>query len=191
MGERYHNSCTGPFFKDRFEYDHASDTYICPHGQRLPFRSLRMSKLTGLRSIRVYRASRTACRTCSAFGVCTTDKRAGRALWITSSDALLLTHRQWMRSDEARTLYARRGRLSEPTFGTMKDQMNARRFLLRGLANVRAEFSLLATAFNLRTLRCVLHTSGSRSYAANVCDSNSPARDLGLRTASDLGTAMA
>ena len=30
--------------------------------------------------------------------------------------------------------------------------MGARRFLLRGLANVRAEFVLLATAFNLRTL---------------------------------------
>jgi hypothetical protein len=42
--------------------------------------------------------------------------------------------------------------MSEPTFGILKDQMNARRFLLRGLTNVRAEFNLLATAFNLRTL---------------------------------------
>ena len=57
-----------------------------------------------------------------------------------------------MRSDEARSLYARRRELSEPTFGILKDQMNARRFLLRGLANVSAEFTLLATAFNLRTL---------------------------------------
>ena len=57
-----------------------------------------------------------------------------------------------MRSDEARSLYARRRELSEPTFGILKDQMNARRFLLRGLTNVKAEFNLLATAFNLRTL---------------------------------------
>ena len=34
----------------------------------------------------------------------------------------------------------------------MKEQLSARRFLLRGLVNVRAEFALLATAFNLRTL---------------------------------------
>jgi hypothetical protein len=30
--------------------------------------------------------------------------------------------------------------------------LGARRFLLRGLENVRAEFILMATAFNLRTL---------------------------------------
>jgi transposase len=57
-----------------------------------------------------------------------------------------------METDEARTLYARRKEISEPTFGILRDQMNARRFLLRGLVNVRAEFNLLATAFNLRTL---------------------------------------
>ena len=107
---------------------------------------------TGLWSIRVYRASRTACRTCPAFGVCTKDAHAGRALWIGSSDLLLRKHRQWMSTDEARNLYARRKELSEPIFGIIKDQLRARRFLLRGLANVRAEFSLIATAFNLRTL---------------------------------------
>ena len=57
-----------------------------------------------------------------------------------------------MTTDVARVLYARRKELSEPAFGILKEQMGARRFLLRGLANVRAEFMMLATAFNLRTL---------------------------------------
>ncbi len=57
-----------------------------------------------------------------------------------------------MSTAEARNLYARRKELSEPTFGIIKDQLGARRFLLRGLTNVQAEFTLLATAFNLRTL---------------------------------------
>ena len=61
-----------------------------------------------------------------------------------------------MQTDEAKNLYARRKELSEPTFGILKDQMGARRFLLRGLPNVRAEFALLATAFNLRTLWRIL-----------------------------------
>jgi hypothetical protein len=152
MGERYQNSCTTPYFKDQFDYDASTDSYICPHGHRLRFCGLRRSKLTNSRSIRVYRASRTACRTCLAYGICTKDKHCGRTLWVTSSDVLLLKHRQWMRSNEARSLYDRRKELSEPTFGILKEQMNARRFLLRGLANVRAEFTLLATAFNLRTL---------------------------------------
>jgi hypothetical protein len=152
MSERYKDSRTGPYFKDQFTYDSASDSYTCPVGHCLPFRGLRNSKLTGSRSIRVYRASRTVCHSCPAYGFCTKDKHCGRTLWISSSEVLLLKHRQWMRSDEARGLYARRRELSEPTFGIMKDQMNARRFLLRGMANVRAEFTLLATAFNLRTL---------------------------------------
>ena len=72
--------------------------------------------------------------------------------WIGSSDVLLRKHRQWMQTDEARSLYSRRKELIEAVFGILKDQLGARRFLLRGLANVRAEFTLLATTFNLRTL---------------------------------------
>ncbi len=57
-----------------------------------------------------------------------------------------------MTTERARGLYAQRKELIEPIFGILKEQLSARRFLLRGLANVRAEFVLLATAFNLRTL---------------------------------------
>jgi len=152
MTERYRGELKGSYFKDNFIFDSATDSYICPDGQRLPFRGLRLDKVTGLRTMRVYRASRTACRTCPAFGICTRDKHAGKALWINASDELLHQHRQWMKTDEALALYARRKVMSEPTFGILKDQMNARKFLLRGLINVNAEFTLLATAFNLRTL---------------------------------------
>lgn len=152
MSERYHAEAQAPYFKDQFAYDAATESYLCPQGQRLLFRGLRKSPVTGSRSIRVYRASRTACRTCPAFGVCTKDKHGGRALWIGPSDMLLRKHREWMRTEEARSLYARRKELIEPTFGILKDQLAARRFLLRGLTNVRAEFALLAAAFNLRTL---------------------------------------
>jgi len=57
-----------------------------------------------------------------------------------------------MTTERARRLYARRKGLIEPIFGILKEQLSARRFLIRGLVNVRAEFALLATAFNLRTL---------------------------------------
>jgi len=57
-----------------------------------------------------------------------------------------------MSTAEARNLYARRKELSEPTFGILKEQLGARRFLLRGLTNVQAEFTLLSTAFNLRNV---------------------------------------
>ncbi len=149
-----------PYFKDRFEYDLATDSYLCPEGRRLIFRGLR--RHNGRKDMRVYRATGAICRACPAFGTCTKDRRWGRTIWIGPHDTLLRRHRRWMATDEARSLYTRRKELAEPSFGILKEQMGGRRFLLRGLGNVRAEFVLLATAFNLRTLWRVWTTRPSR-----------------------------
>ncbi len=152
IAERSKKALKDPYFRDQFDYDALTDSYICPEGQRLYFRGLRRSKRLSSGRYRAYRASGTICRKCPAFGVCTQNAQGGRTLWIGPADILLRQHRQWMQTDEARNLYARRQQLSEPVFGILKDQMGGRRFLLRGLLNVCAEFTLLATAFNLRTL---------------------------------------
>jgi hypothetical protein len=152
MSERYQGAAKNPYFKDHFLYDAETDSYLCPKGHWLRFCGLRRYKSSSSGQIRVYRASRTACRLCPAFGECTRDAHAGRALWIGPSDMLLREHRNWMKTDKARELYARRKQMIEPVFGIIKEQLGARRFLLRGLENVRAEFTLMATAFNLRTL---------------------------------------
>ena len=152
MTERYHPGVQGPYFKDRFVHDATTDSYVCPEGQRLPFRGIRKANGRISGPFRLYRAPRAVCRACPAFGVCTKDKHAGRALWIGPVDTLIRKHRQWMATEQAQRLYDRRKGLSEPVFGILKEQMAGRRFLLRGLPNVRAEFRLLATAFNLRTL---------------------------------------
>ena len=56
----------------------------------------------------------------------------------------------------------------------MKEQQGARRFLLRGLANVAAEWTMLVTAFNLRTLYRM--RSSSRSLICSFkCSKLSPA----------------
>jgi len=74
---------------DKFVYDPATDTYLCPEGQRLPFRGLRRKTGKVQGPFRVYWASRTVCRACPAYGVCTKDVHSGRALWIGPTDALL------------------------------------------------------------------------------------------------------
>ena len=57
-----------------------------------------------------------------------------------------------MSTSAAKEAYGLRKQLVEPVFGIIKEQQRARRFLLRGLTNVAAEWTMLATAFNLRTL---------------------------------------
>ncbi len=58
-----------------------------------------------------------------------------------------------METPEARAAYRLRKQLVEPVFGIVKEQQGARRFLVRGVEAVRSEWSLLAVAFNLRTLQ--------------------------------------
>jgi transposase len=57
-----------------------------------------------------------------------------------------------LRDPEARARYGLRKQTVEPVFGQIKEARGFRRFLLRGLQKVRAEWSLVCTAHNLRKL---------------------------------------
>ena len=139
-----------PYHKDRFIYDACNDSYRCPHGQTLRPSGTMRSPYGALRQ--VYRTSAANCQACPAFGVCTSDRLNGRSLTIGPHDAALRRHRAWMSTRRAKEASRRRKQLIEPVFGIIKEQQSGRRFLLRGLVNVAAEWVVLATAFNLRTL---------------------------------------
>ena len=138
-----------PYHKDRFIYDADSDTYRCPQGQVLSLVRGRFARKT---KKRMYQTSKHICQACPVAGACLTRGSPSRSLAISPYDAALRRHRAWMATDEARSAFKKRKELVEPVFGIIKEQQGLRRFLLRGLANVAAEWTLLATAFNLRTL---------------------------------------
>ena len=138
-----------PYHKDRFIYDETTDTYTCPQGQSLRFAQHQFANRAWNR---VYRSPRAVCLKCPAKKMCTSDGRRGRRIVIGPHDLALRRHREWMSTDAAKREYQRRKYLVEPVFGIIKEQMGVRRFLLRGLPNVTAEWAALATAFNLRTL---------------------------------------
>ena len=168
-----------PYHKDRFTDDEHSDSFTCPQGQTLKF--VRIQHTNGV-PLRLYQASGAVCQGCPAFGVCTRAKEIGRSLAIGPHDAVLRRHRAWMSTPAAKEAYGLRKQLVEPVFGIIKEQQGARRFLLRGLVNVAAEWTMLATAFNLRTLCRVwrsspLHRSiqwpGASSRLLTCCDDSS------------------
>ena len=138
-----------PYHKDRFTYDERSDSFTCPQGQTLAF--VRIQHANGV-PLRLYRASGAVCQAWPASRVFTTAKEIGRSLAIGPHDEVLRRHRAWMSTSAAQEAYRLRKQLVEPAFGIIKEQQGARRFLLRGLANVAAEWTMLAIAFNLRTL---------------------------------------
>ena len=57
-----------------------------------------------------------------------------------------------LQTAEGRALYARRKCTVEPVFGIIKAVMGFRQFLLRGVASVRGEWSLVCMAWNLKRL---------------------------------------
>lgn len=146
-----------PFAKDAFLYDPQTDTYTCPLGK--PLHRVEQARGRDGTLGQVYQGGLRVCRPCPAFGVCTTDDRHGRRLKRGSHEEVLARHRRWIETAEARSLYKKRKELAEPAFAIIKEHMGVRRFLLKGLANVRSEWALLTAAFNLRSLAKVWATS--------------------------------
>jgi hypothetical protein len=138
-----------PYHKDHFTHDATEDVYICPQGKRLTHSHTTASSTRNRHPLRVYRCHE--CASCPVRDQCTSDAH-GRTIKISGYEPVLRAHRHKMKTARARKVMELRKFLVEPVFGIIKEQMDARRFLLRGLGNVQAEWHLLCTAFNLRKL---------------------------------------
>jgi transposase len=132
----------GLFRKDEFQYDPASDSYVCPAGRRLhPYSS---SLLRGLKKINY--VNKLACDDCAIRARCTGGKF--RTVSRLENEAVL--DRMQARLAKRPDVLDRRRETVEHPFGSIKQWMNQGAFLMRGLKKVRAEFSLTALAYNLR-----------------------------------------
>ena len=59
----------------------------------------------------------------------------------------------------ARAKYKLRKQTVEPVFGIIKQVLGFRQFLLRGIANVRLEWSLVTLAYNMKRLHRLMATA--------------------------------
>ena len=69
-------------------------------------------------------------------------------------------------SDQGKAVYGARKHIVEPVFGQIKSAMGFTSFLLRGLEKVKAEFSLVAIAHNLRKIWLYLK-AGNKNIVKN------------------------
>lgn len=135
-----------PYGPDAFHDDPVTGGLTCPAGVTL--KRWQSQSPTEVR----YGAPDTACRSCSAKLLCCPGSRRGRVIVRSVHHADVVRHRAQMTRPDCQALQQRRQGLIEGVFGTLKTRHQARQCLLRGLANVQAEWTLLATAFNLQTL---------------------------------------
>ena len=131
----------GLFRKDEFRYDAGLDAYVCPAGKLLtPIRRGRMRDLE-----RTDYGNPKACHACQLRPRCTNNARS--VFRLKNEDVL---DRMAERLKVRPAILDRRREVVEHPFGSIKQWMYQGAFLMRGLANVRAEFSLTALAYNLR-----------------------------------------
>lgn len=137
----------GPFDKQHFRYDKDTDCYICPEGKLLV--SKQYYKAKGHLRYRPQEAS--TCKECRYWGVCTKAKK-GRQISRLKNEEFREYLESVYEQEDSQAVYRQRKDYAEHPFGHIKHNLHMDGFLLRGLAGVRAELSLLASCFNIRRM---------------------------------------
>lgn len=136
------------FHASRFRYDSERDCCVCPRGVELRFEKQRPAR-EHRDAFRVYRCH--SYRDCPVRWQCSQDKR-GRSIELGIHHAVVLAQRRKQQRPDKRALLARRKQIAETPFATIKEAMGFRRWTVAGLDQVRTQWAMVCTAFNLLKL---------------------------------------
>jgi hypothetical protein len=138
----------GRFSHSDFSYDESEDVYICPEGKRLTYQR------TSPNSHSKYLVRHYHCRhanDCPVRWACSPQKK-GRTIIRGEHEAAVSRQREKQKSVPNQEILQSRKWIVEPVFGQIKENMGFRRWTVRGMENVRTQWSLICTTFNLKKL---------------------------------------
>jgi transposase len=139
--------------KSAFVYDEQRDCYWCPLGQPLNYSHTTSEKSGSGRRIRArYQAEERSCAGCPLRARCLQGKTSSRQVNREQYEAQRERHAKKMATSEAQEIYGQRRHPGERPFAVIKHHFGLRRFLLRGLEQVRMEWCWATVAFNLDRL---------------------------------------
>jgi transposase len=150
------NRKRGMFVKSDFRYVEDEDVYVCPAGERLPWRYV-----TEEAGLVVSRYWTDVCTSCPLKSQCTTGKERRISRWEHEH----LVEAMQQRLDENPDAMRQRRETVEHPFGTIKMRMGATHFLMKRLKNVRTEMALGVLAYNLTR---VMNIIGVRPLMAAI-----------------------
>ena len=141
--------------RSAFVFDTDQNVYWCPMGQPLyPKKTRIVTDKNGITK-QVVRYECKACGSCPLLDKCLPpDRKSKKRREITRDEYEDFRDRvvNRMGTHEGKEIYKRRKHTVETIFGYFKGALGIRRFLTRGLENVRTEWRWLCTAYNLRVL---------------------------------------
>lgn len=139
----------GEFRKENFVYDADKDVYICPLGKELRYQR---TKIAGKKkqeiSVRSYRCYE---RECPRKAECSSDPKGRTILRMPHNGAIERQRKKQQEPMKKQALFKRKA-IVEHVFGIIKQIDGLRRFTVRGLDGVMAQWALVCTAVNLRKL---------------------------------------
>lgn len=141
-----------PFATDKLYYNQEQDTYYCPMGQKMQcIGSYQKTTKTGyLQTIKRYQAQN--CAGCPIRGGCHKAKENRIVERNQNLVRLKAKARENLLSEQGIAQRKQRCWDIEAIFGNIKQNMNFKRFMLRGIDKVETEFGLIAMAHNFKKL---------------------------------------
>ncbi|MDH2901312.1 MAG: IS1182 family transposase [archaeon] len=143
------------FQKDRFVYNLDTDSYTCPAGKQLLFRS--WNARNGKRT-KLYWTMNNACSACPFNAMCTRNKTRGRTIHRYEFEEVIEEMSQRTKTKEGLELIQKRKELCEHVFGSIKRAFNQGYLLLKGLRKVNGEVGFTMIAYNMRRAINILGT---------------------------------
>jgi hypothetical protein len=160
------NASTKVFDKQAFVYDEEHDCYHCPEGRTLNRRGTQtQQRASGPALAIIYECD--DCSHCSMVPQCRqkVDSSTPRRVARDVHESARGRQRERMQDPAAKERYKQRQHFGETPFAVLKVCFDLRRFLLRGLTGVQAEFQWACSAFNTKKMMTLLAAlrAGGRS----------------------------
>lgn len=140
------NHRKGYFYKREYAYNTETNTYSCPQGERLIY------KTTSREGYHHYQSDPSICKDCPELSRCTSNakyiKTVTRHVWESSKERVT----QNRLSEKGKVIYARRKETVERSFADAKELHGYRYAKYRGLNKVQGQCLLAAAAQNMKKI---------------------------------------
>lgn len=135
----------GEFHASKFTYDCERDCCVCPLGGVLAFQHTKKASGKDY-EVRQYRCQ--SFQQCSRRWECSQDKR-GRTLEISPHQGEIARQKEKQSKQDTNGLLKRRMAIAEPVFAWIKHLLGFRRWTMRGLEKVKAQWAFVCAVVNL------------------------------------------
>jgi transposase len=131
----------------RFIYDAGANSFLCPQGKPLPYKTKYEEDSKVLYK---YCANLADCQNCVAKGQCCPgNKKSGRAVFRIEELPQILQFRQKMETEGAKEIYRKRSQIAETPNLWIKAKFKLRQFSVRGLKKVGMESIWVCLTYNI------------------------------------------